>query len=110
MEKNNSLDNNLELGLIPAPLILKESQIPLSALQSNAIVIVSSVQINPFRHAAVFQHKVLELQTGLTKEFPHSLKTPIGVFIALNYQQKGMRGVILYRGTGVISRSFLLPF
>jgi len=40
MEKNNILDNSLELGLIPALLILRDSQIPLSALQSDGIVIV----------------------------------------------------------------------
>lgn len=95
MEKNSSLDSSLELGLIPAPVILKESQIPLSALHSNAIEIMWSVQINPFKHTAVFWHKDLELQTGLTKDFPRSLKTPVGVFIALNYHQKGMEGVIL---------------
>lgn len=95
MEKNNSLDNSLELGLIPVPVILKESQIPLSALHSNAVEIMWSVQINPFRHTAVFWHKDLELQTGLTKDFLRSLKTPVGVFIALNYQHKGMEDVIL---------------
>lgn len=76
-------------------MILQGSQIPLSALHSNAVVIVQSVKINPFRHAAVFQHKDLGLQTGLTKEFPQNLKTSIGVFIVLNLQQKGMRGVII---------------
>lgn len=78
LEKNNSLDSSLELGFIRAPVILQESQIPLSALHSNAVGIVQSVKINPFRHAAVFQHKDLELQTGLTKEFPHNLRHPLG--------------------------------
>lgn len=95
MEKNNSLDSSLELGFIPALVILRGSQIPLSALHSSAVVIMQPVKINPFRHAAVFQHKDLELQASLTKEFPHNLKTSIGVFIVLNCQQKGMRGVII---------------
>lgn len=109
MEKN-SLDSSLELGFIPALLILQVSQIPLSALHSNAVVIVQSVKINPFRHAAVFQHKDLGLQTGFTKEFPHNLKTSIGVFIVLNCQHKVMRGVIIREELKSAVGVFFFPF
>lgn len=109
MEKN-SLDSSLELGFIPALLILQGSQIPLSALHSNAVVIVQSVKINSFRHAAVFQHKDLGLKTGFTKEFPHNLKTSIGVFIVLNCQHKVMRGVIIREELKSAVGVFFFPF
>lgn len=110
MEKNSSLDSSLELEFIPALVILQGSQIPLSALHSDAVVIVQSVKINPFRHAAVFQHKDLEIQTGLTKEFPHNLRTSIGVFIVLNCQPKGMRGVIIREELKSAQGVFFFPF
>lgn len=63
MEKGDSLDSSLELGLIPATLVLKVSQIILNALQNSALVMEQSVQVNPFKHRTVFQHKDFKLQT-----------------------------------------------
>lgn len=62
MEKDDSLDSSLELGLIPTTLVLSVSQITLNALESNALVMEQSVQVNPFRYRTVFQHKDFKLQ------------------------------------------------
>lgn len=80
-EKNSSLENSLELGLIPATFIFKVSQIP--QVLYRAILLEQSVHVNPFRYTTVFQQKDFKLQSGLTKKsvgFPHTLKTPTGVF------------------------------
>lgn len=47
IENGDSLDSSLKLGLIPATVVLKVSQITLNALQSSALVMEKSVQMDP---------------------------------------------------------------